>query len=358
MEPRPAKPVHLPHTPGHHHAPPPRRRWWAWVGVGILVLIVLLAVAAIVWYSLEIRPAKPKAATPITFQLASGTGLTTTAHHLKQAGIIRSAPAFTLYVVAKGQRHALEAGTYDLNPGDSVTDITNTLTHGKIAQNTLVVPEGTTVAKLGTLAAHKGISSAAFNAALSEGYVNTSLSARPAGDSSLEGYLFPDSYELGSTPSAHTLIQNMLTNFTQRVNQANLVPAYAREGLTLHQGLTLASIVEREAKAPQDRPIIAQVFLKRLAIGMPLESDVTVDYASQLTGLPFSTTLNSPYNTYAQAGLPPGPICNPGLSTMEAVAHPAATNYLYFIADKNGVVHYAQTAQEHEANVQKYLGGQ
>jgi peptidoglycan lytic transglycosylase G len=342
------------YTHSRHHQP--RRRPWRWVAAGLVTLLVVTIFGSLIWYMVEIQPASKQAALPVSFELASGTSLPHLATQLQQQKIIKNASAFTVYVVATGVRHRLEAGSYELNPHDQVSTIVNVLAHGQISVHTMVVPEGFTIAKIRSLAAQKGITNQDFDAALADTYSNSFLAGRPAGDTSLEGYLFPDSYQIEQPASAKVLIQTMLNNFGQKVDQAGLAQAYAAEGLSLHQGITLASIVEREAGDPQDQPIIAQVFLKRLQLGMPLQSDVTVDYASQLTGLPFSVTLDSPYNTYAHTGLPPGPIASPGLSAMEAVAHPADTDYLYFLADKNGVVHYAQTAQEHEANVQQYLG--
>jgi len=340
------------------HQTKPRPRRWPWVVVGILVVIVLAVCAVGVWYKVETRPVASSAKAPVTFQLQHGTSLTRLAQQLKSQDLIKNATAFTAYVVLTGSRHNLEAGTYELSASDSLADITATLTAGRIAKDELVVPEGDTVTQIRTIAASKGISTTVFNAALADTYPESFLADRPVGDSSLEGYLFPSTYQLAKPLSAHALLQDMLTTFSRETTQAGLAQAYAAEGLTLHQGVTLASIVQKEDGASADQPTIAQVFLKRLQLGMPLQSDVTVDYASQLTGLPFSVTLVSPYNTYLNTGLPPGPIANPGLSALEAVAHPADTDYLYFLADKNGVVHFAQTAQQHEANVQEYLDGQ
>jgi len=146
----------------------------------------------------------------------------------------------------------------------------------------------------------------------------------------------------------------MLDDFGQRVGP-QYAAAFAAEGLTLHQGLTLASIVEREVNKPADRPIVAQIFLKRFHMGMPLGSDVTTQYASDLAGMAFNLNLDSPYNTRKNAGLPPGPICSPGLGSLDAVAHPAATDYLYFLAGSDGVTYYANTLAEHNVNVAKHL---
>jgi UPF0755 protein len=146
----------------------------------------------------------------------------------------------------------------------------------------------------------------------------------------------------------------MLDNFGKRVGP-EYTQAFAAEGLTLHQGLTLASVIEKEVHSPADRPIVAQVFLKRFKTGMPLGSDVTTQYAADQLHVPFDTNLDSHYNTRRYPGLPPGPICSPGLGALDAAARPATTDYLYFLSDKNGKTYFAKTYAEHQQNIVKYL---
>lgn len=325
----------------------------------LLASLITIAVAGgfgmVIWYLIGLTPANRQAAGPVSFRISQGQSAPDIAAGLSKAGIIRSQTVFLWYVTLRGLRADLQAGNYDLSPASSVPDIANILSHGKVSVNRLVVPEGVTVAQIKKLAAAKGISNQDFDAAIAGPFDNDILGSRPPGDTSLEGYLFPDSYELTKPVRPQALIRDMLNNFKAKANQAGLVKAFSSQGLTLHQGLTLASIVEKEAAKDSDRSLIASVFYNRLKIGMPLGSDVTVLYAAEAKGVPFDVNLNSAYNTYRVKGLPPGPICNPGISSMKAVAEPAATDYLYFLADKNGTVHYARTAAEHEANVQKYL---
>jgi UPF0755 protein len=321
----------------------------------IIGLIAAGALGTIIWYELGLRAVSPQGGVASqTYHLAPGTKVSELAADLEEKGIIRNHTAFVWFVTLHGLRRDLQAGTYELDPSDSAKDIADIISHGKVSVNRVVLPEGITIAKIKQLLEPKGISAKDFSAALQEQYSNDFVQAKPA-DVDLEGYLFPDSYEISKPVRPHALIQTMLDNFATKVNSTDVVKSYSSEGLTLHQGLTLASIVEKEASKPEDRPIIAQVFLKRLIMGMPLGSDVTVIYAADQLGVPFSTSINSAYNTYTHKGLPPGPICNPGLDAMKAVAHPANTDYLYFLADKNGTVHYAKTAAEHQANVKKYL---
>jgi UPF0755 protein len=328
-----------------------RRGRIAAIAVAVLVVIVA-AIGG--WYWWALQPASHRTAT-ITYTLAPGTRVTDVASQLQQRGIIRSATAFTWYVTATNLRRKLEAGDYDLNPTQSAPQIAQTLAGGRVAQHNLVIPEGSTVTQIRSAAAKQGISADAFNTALGASYASTALAGRPAGDTSLEGYLFPDTYIVKQPPNAQALVQTMLDTFSKEIDATDIPQGFAAQGLSLHQGLTLASVVEKEVSKPEDQAMVAQVFLNRIKAGLPLQSDVTVDYAAELTGQPFSTSLNSPYNTYLYKGLPPGPICNPGLGAMEAVAHPISNSYLYFVAGKDGVTHYATTYQQHEENVQLYL---
>jgi UPF0755 protein len=191
------------------------------------------------------------------------------------------------------------------------------------------------------------------------------LQGRPAG-ASLEGYLFPDTYYFDPHVTSHDIIDRLLRTFDQRFS-ADLRDAAQKQNLTVHQAVTLASIVEREAQVPDERPLIAAVYLNRLRLGMPLQADPTVQYA--LAADPQSVAkygwwkrdltlddlhFKSPFNTYQNPGLPPGPIANPGLASIRAVANPANVKYLYFVAKGDGSHAFAETLDEHNRNVQKY----
>jgi len=172
-----------------------------------------------------------------------------------------------------------------------------------------------------------------------------------------EGYLFPDTYEYGDNPTGTSVLKPMGTKFNEVTTSLQFTAKADDEGLTPTQAVVLASIVQMEA-TPKDMPDVAQVFLNRLAIDMPLQSDATVAYANNLTGTVFTTdaerALDSPYNTYKYNGLPPGAICNPGQDALSAVVNPSGNDYLYFtLVDMNGTVAYAKTAAEHQQNVDK-----
>jgi len=310
------------------------------------------AVIGYVSYRVGLGPATTAGATQI-FEVKSGENANAVATALKQAGLIRDRNAFLTYLNFHGLRTRLKTGTYSVSPTKTAPFIAAILTGGQTLINRITVPEGYRITQIEDLAAKMGISKADFAAALAAPHSQAFLAGKPA-DVSLEGYLFPDSYEVNSTTTAQQLANAMLDTFGQRVGP-EYVQAFAAQGLTLHQGLTLASIVEREVNIPADRPIVAQIFLKRFREKQPLGSDVTVHYASDLAGVPFNLEINSPYNTRKYVGLPPGPIANPGLSALDAVAHPANTSYNYFLSGNDGKTYYAKTYTEHQQNIQKYL---
>ncbi|HEY6736849.1 MAG TPA: endolytic transglycosylase MltG [Candidatus Saccharimonadia bacterium] len=323
------------------------------LALGLLTLVAAGLTVAYMSYRLGLRPAGTST-TKQTVIIKPGQNAPAIADTLRAAGLIRDRNAFVSYINFHGLRAKLKAGTYTFAPSEAATDIAQAIAGGHTLVRRLLVPEGYTLSQIRAAAGDLGLNAAAFNAALADAHGQAFLAGKPAGVS-LEGYLFPDSYEVGPATTASQLIGAMLDNFGQKVG-AEYVRAFAAEGLTLHQGLTLASVVEKEVNNAADRPVVAQIFLKRYKSGQPLGSDVTAEYASKLLGLSgLDINANSPYNTRRFAGLPPGPICSPGLSSLDAVARPATTDYLYFLSDKNGVTHFAKTFAEHQANIAKYL---
>ncbi len=324
-----------------------------WLG-SFLLIVVSIIVLLMLWYQLQLRPVNAKSRQSVSYTLVAGTKVDRIAEQLYAKKLIRSQQAFVLFVSTTGRRSRLQAGSYELSPANSSQEIAEIIVGGKVAANRLVVPEGITLAKFKRVAEEYGVGQTDLVEALNTSYSNSFLASRPAG-LTLEGYLFPDSYELTKPVQAKSLVQAMLDNFGRKLSASDIEKRYSQQGLTLHQGLTLASIVEKEVSNDTDRAMVAQVFLNRLKIGQALQSDVTVDYASSLAGVKFNLSIESPYNTYRTKGLPPSPICSPSLSSMQAVARPRPNDYLYFLADKQGKTHFAKTLTEHEQNVQKYL---
>jgi UPF0755 protein len=298
---------------------------------------------------------------------------------LEQAGLIRDATLFEAYVRVNGLDGRLAAGASMLAPSMTLREIADTLTSPRAAAFSITIPEGWRVEQTADYLARDALlgsdEAARYRAQAVAGDLTgldptryPFLQDRPAG-ASLEGYLFPDTYLLpASAPTAIDVLSRQLDTFAQRI-----LPIYqeARANgstqLTLHEALTIASIVEREAVVPEERPAIAGVYLNRLAVGMKLDADPTVQYAmgyQPASGQWWKTpvfleeysSVDSPYNTYLYAGMPPGPIAAPGLSSIRAALQPEAHNYLYFVAlpDGSGRHVFAETYAEHLENVRRY----
>jgi UPF0755 protein len=313
---------------------------------------------------------------PAHFVVPAGTAARTIAQNLQAAGLIKDAQLFEAYVRVNQLSGRLQAGAYTLSPSMTIPEIAQALQHGRPDSVIITVPEGWRVEQVGDYLDNAGLLSGAAYRQLAGGDLtglDTAgygfLDLRPTG-ASLEGYLFPDTYALpqqGATVA--DLVKNQLDNFATQV-----LPVYQKafaDGathLTLHEALTLASIVEREAVVDDDRPMIAGVYLNRLAQDMRLQADPTVQY-----GMGFQATtgqwwkspvslgeyaaVDSRYNTYLYPGLPPGPICNPGLASIRAALNPTKHDYLYFVAIPSTGRHvFARTYEEHQANVKRYLG--
>lgn len=315
--------------------------------------LVALLLGAYGWYKFTLQPIEPDNTQSVYFDISSGNKASTVAKNLKSANLIRDSRLFLLYLDLHSQRGKLKAGTYELKASYSVPLIADIITTGKVRINRLVIPEGTTLAQIKTQAVSKGVMAEQFDAALDQNYGKDFLIGRPPGIT-LEGYLFPDSYQIDSSASAEKVVGSMIDNFDRKVS-FDLRQRFTDLGLTLHQGITVASIVEKEVTSAEDRAKVAQVILKRYRMGMRLEVDPTVDYAASLLGQPFSLDLNSPYNTYRVVGLPPGPICNPGLDAIRAASNPSNTDFLYFVSGRDGKTYFSKTFAEHQQNVTKYM---
>jgi len=335
-----------------------RNQLWRWLALGAAVLVVLVVLASYVIYRVNLEPANRALPDPVAVSIAPGERTAAIAKQLQDQKVIKSRWAFSVYITLHGLRRKIEAGYYELSPADTAITNAKIIARGIVVNKAFLVPEGATIQKIEDNAVQSWLRGNDLPAAMNDTYPNSFLSQRPAG-ATLEGYLFPDTYEIAPSTTPHQLVQAMLNNFGLKVTP-QIVAGFAAQGLTLHQGITLASIIQSEVGNPADEPGVAQVFLTRLKKGMMLQSSVTAFYGAQQLGLTGTTeanvaTVNSPYNTYLHTGLPPGPICNPGLAAMNAVVQPASTNYLYFVADKAGTTHFETTFAQHQADVAKYL---
>ncbi len=290
--------------------------------------------------------------------IARGTRTTAIAHQLVGAGVLRSALMFDAMAHWDGVASRLQAGEYDFSPSMSTLQILARIANGDVITYRITVPDGSDVAQIARIVAAAGLWSQKQMLAAAK---DRSLVAQwvPAGAPvryPVEGYLYPDTYTFTRSDTPHDVLATMVADF-QRLAGPMLSQAAAK-GLTVNQWVTLASMVEREAATPTDQAGVAAVFLNRLKIGMPLQSDPTVLYAVGQTGGELTAAdlaVASPYNTYHTAALPPGPIASPDVTALNAVLHPADTTALYFIAKPDGKLLFAKTYAQQLANEQEYL---
>jgi len=299
---------------------------------------------------------------PIDFEVTSGESAAAVLHRMQSLEIVDEPLLLQAYLRYLGIDRTIQAGHYTLSGGMTLRDLATTLQHASLPAIVLTVPEGWRIEQIAEALAdaQTPFSAAQFLEAVRIGSYSASLLAEIPDPTNLEGFLFPDTYHLTQNSQASELVATMLETFDQRVDP-ELRAAYAQQGLSLYQAVTLASIVEREAVVPDERPLIASVFLNRLAQGMKLDADPTVQYAlgRQADGAWWKTALtledlqlDSPHNTYLYAGLPPSPIASPGLSALRAVAFPEASPYLYFRAacDGSGQHAFAETFEQQLLN--------
>lgn len=335
-----------------------RRRWPRRLFVIALALILLVAAATATVryvYSQNLRPANVNSQEIKVVTIRSGMTVDEIANELQRQGIIRSAWAFKLYVGSNQVREALKAGTYELEPSRSVAEIVSQLTHGKIATNLVTIVPGRRLDQVKTRLIQDGFGQDEVEAAIDnpDKYKgHPALVDKPEG-ASLEGYLFPDSYQRTKETKVETIVRASLDEMQKQLTP-DLRSAFGRQGLSTYEAIILASIVEREVPQPRDREQVAQVFLKRLRSDMRLDSDATASYGAVLDGKPPTPGYNSIYNTYRHKGLPPTPISNVSASSLQAVAYPADTEWVYFVSGDDGTTHFSKTLDEHERKVREF----
>jgi UPF0755 protein len=317
---------------------------------GFLIFILLVALCAAAAYCLLVLPFGPSQKRLVT--IAPGTSVNGIGQALQQNGIIRSRIAFDIF--ARLRRGTLKAGVYRFDHPEPMIGVYQRLHNGDVCTIALTVPEGFNIFDIATAVEKAGL--APKDTFLTAEQQDTALIRDMDPNApSLEGYLFPDTYKLSPNMPPERILGEMVAHFR---HEAQLL------GLTqnIPATVTLASLVERETPVGNDRPLVASVFNNRLAKGMPLDTDPSVIYAALLEkryrGAIYASDLkaDSPYNTYLHAGLPPGPICNPGIPSLEAAMHPAQTDYLYFVSNPQDPGHsrFAATLAEHEKNVAIY----
>ena len=330
----------------------------------LFALILVFFLGACGWLAWAVMtPIEPAPQTVVL--LRPGFSTRRIAAELKSAGVIRNERAFILWRYLDHKR-SLKAGEYLFEKPASIIDIQRRLRRGDVYFHTVVVPEGYTMFDIAAAIQAAGLGSAEdfLKAARSDTYLISDIAPNAR---SLEGYLFPDTYEFTRMMSMDEMAGAMVRQFRQVAREIGLYPdpvnsedVIRRIPLDVQTTVIMASIIEKETAVPEERPLVASVYYNRLDKRMALGADPSIIYAELLAGTyqgalhHADMQFDSPYNTYRNAGLPPGPIGNPGRSSLEAAMHPAQTDYLYFVADAQGHHRFARTLEEHDKNVAAY----
>ncbi len=302
------------------------------------------------------------------FIIEAGEGINQISNNLSQAGLIKNKFNFEFYIWLLRRENKIQAGNYQLKPSMSLRQLVNIITYGWGSnERRVIIIEGWTNRQIAEYLAENLFSYYGqganqeeyirdFQESVKKNYNYDFLISKPD-NVDLEGYLFPDTYDFYSEAEPSEVISRMLANFDKKIT-TELREKINNKDRTIHQVVTLASIIEREVSQEQDRRLVADIFWRRLDIGMPLQADSTVNYITGKKAVAVSAAdkkVDSPYNTYKYQGLPPGPICNPSLGAIEATIDSLGNDYWYFLTTKEGEVIYSKTLAEHNQAKAKYL---
>ncbi|MFH1088228.1 MAG: endolytic transglycosylase MltG [Patescibacteria group bacterium] len=349
--------------------------------IAAITIVVLISVAGWLWVSVNLSAPEDESRL-VDFTVVSGSSVETIASNLKQDNIIRNSTAFTLYVRWQGLSAQIQAGDYQLDASQDADVIARALSSGEALTNeiAITIPEGLSNAELSELLAQEFADfSETFSdtdknqAILTGSFINElqrtmppQLSNQPLdsryfdlkpSENTLEGFFFPDTYRFFKDATPTEVAVRMLSNFNLQIDDELQAQIEASER-TFYEILVMASILEKELITSEDRRIAADLFWRRLDIGMALQSDATVNYVTGKSELRPSfddLETTSPYNTYQNVGLPPGPICNPGLDAIEAALNPTPNDFFYYLTDSDNITRWGRNLEEHNDNRLKYL---
>ncbi|WP_378955588.1 endolytic transglycosylase MltG [Pelosinus sp. sgz500959] len=315
----------------------------------IILVISLLCLGSVI-YGLT-QQAASATGEKFVIVVKPGMGANAIGNLLYEQGAIKNVFLFQMISKMQGMESSLQAGEYVLNQNMTIQQIVSILAKGETAYQQITIPEGYTVDQIAKLLQEKQLGSAANFKKAAQNFVPYTymVNNNPNVVYKAEGYMFPNTYRISKGTSETEILSMMTVQFDKQFTENMRVRANEMN-LSIKEIIILASLVEKEAQLPADRPIIAGVFLNRLKLEMPLQSCATIQY---ILGYPKAelsvqdTEISSPYNTYQHMGLPPGPIANPGIAAIKAVLYPEKTDYIYFVADKKGAHHFSKTYDEH-----------
>ncbi|MDR1970279.1 MAG: endolytic transglycosylase MltG [Candidatus Nomurabacteria bacterium] len=324
--------------------------------LSFICLLIISASIAMAWWTTSLQPINKDDTRSRQFIVDKGATTDQIATALQKGGFIKNATVFKIYV--RLNSIVIQAGTHLLSPSYSVPEIANKLTQALIDEVEIQVPPGLTLKQLRSTWKKHGYTEAEISAAYSASYKSSLLDDRPSNlpiERRLEGYIYPDTYRVYSSDKLEVVIQKAIDQFEQVATKNDLRAKFKAQKLTFYEGLTLASIIEKEVSSETDRKKVSGVFFNRIKVGEQLGADATYKYAfaEGLCSID-GPGCNSAYNTRKHAGFPPGPISNVNLTALVAVAEPTSHNYFYYVSGDNGKNYFSRTIKEHEANISKY----
>ena len=345
----------------------PRKNWRFYLFIIIcLVAIVLLGVTVLlsIWYNNQLKAVDVNNKSMKEIIIEKGNGPAAISAKLEQSGIINNQLAFNWYVRQNGVGDKLQAGTYRLGPSMTTQVVVEHLVKGKTDSINITFYPGATLrdntdrpadqkTDVSTILMRAGYNKSEIEEALTAEYNHPLFMSKPK-TADLEGYVYGETYNVPSSASVKQVLGYTFDEMYKVVKEYKLTDKYKRQGLNLYQGITLASIIQRESSGAEDQSQIAGVFYNRLKIGMNLGSDVTYQYIADKNGLERSPDLKSNYNTRIHSGLPPGPIAVPGKTALLATANPTKSDYLFFLSGDDNKTYFGRTVQDHEYNKQKH----
>lgn len=324
------------------------------IAAAILSVALIAALSAYAWYQQQLSPVSNDATKRVRVTIESGSSPTMIGTKLKESGVIRDKTAFGIYAKLSSTENKLKAGTYNLQPSQSTPQIVEHLVAGKEDTFNVTFLPGDTLANSRQKLIALGYSASDVDTALGKVYEGLLFTAKPV-EADLEGYLYGETITFDSSATVEQILVRFFNEFESVIKQNDLVTAYQKQGLSLFEGITLASIVQRESQGdPEDQRQIARVFLNRMKAGMTLGSDVTYQYAAKKLGVAPDPSLDSPYNTRIHTGLPPGPIATPGKNALLSIANPGQNDYLFFLSGDDDVTYFAKNDAEHQRNISNY----
>ncbi|MDK2899210.1 MAG: hypothetical protein PWQ10_397 [Patescibacteria group bacterium] len=321
-----------------------------WSIGAVAALLIIFVIAGAFYYNSQLAPVGDDISQLEEITIAPNSTSAQIGKQLQQNSIIRNSTVFELYARLSGKSVSLQAGTYRLSPAETTPQIIDHLVNGSVDTFSITFYPGATLKDTILTLKNAGYSSQEIATALSATYDSPLFAGRPE-NTDLEGYIYGETYNFNAGATVSDILERVFDEFYNVIVDNGLIKSFASHDLNLYQGITLASIIQREANTAQDQKQVAQVFYSRLSSNMVLGSDVTYQYIADKTGVARDTELDSPYNTRIHPGLPPGPISTPGITALQAVASPSKGDYLYFLSGDDDITYFAHTYQEHEANI-------